>query len=53
MFCPDYEVITQTQEGGCPNHRWRKKEENGSKDNKNDTGDTDEQKEGESSQTGQ
>jgi hypothetical protein len=51
MFCPDYEVITQTQEGGCPKHSYRKKAESDNKDN--DAGDQEDQKEGESSKTGQ
>jgi hypothetical protein len=35
MFCPDYKVITQTQEGGCPKHRWRKSKDDTGKDGEN------------------
>lgn len=34
MFCEDYKVVTQTVEGGCPNHKWRK-----SADKESDGGD--------------
>lgn len=29
MFCEDYKVVTQTVEGGCPNHKWRNKDSKG------------------------
>ena len=49
MFCEDYQVIKQTVEGGCPNHRWRSSKDGkgGKKDDSTKDGERDAQTAGE------